>query len=58
MALIETENDVIISFDDIPQLMPEEDFKARFHDVESPAYKAMLARIETRIDGLRLHRGL
>jgi hypothetical protein len=57
LPLLETENDVIVPFEGIPQLMPEADFKARFGDVESPAYRAMIAMIEARIDALRLYRG-
>lgn len=57
LPLLETENDVIVPFGGIPQLMPEADFKAHFGDVESPAYRAMIAMIEARIDGLRLYRG-
>lgn len=57
LALIGTENDVIIPYDGIPALMPEAAFKARFGDVDSPAYHAMIARIEDRIDTLRPYRG-
>ncbi|WP_298922076.1 hypothetical protein [uncultured Roseobacter sp.] len=51
------EQDVIVPFDGIPQIMPEAEFKARFGDVDSPQYKAMLAMIEARIDHLALYRG-
>lgn len=57
LDLLETENDVIVPFDGIPQLMPEAAFKARYRDVESPAYTAMLAQIEARIDALRFYQG-
>jgi hypothetical protein len=53
---IATENDVIIPFDGIPQIMEEADFRARFGDIDSDAYKAQLAQIEARIDTLALHR--
>jgi hypothetical protein len=52
---IETENDVIVPFDGVPQLMPEEVFKVRFGDVESARYRAMISRIEAEIDSLALH---
>ena len=47
-----SESDVIVPFDGIPQIMTETEFKARFLDVDSPQYKAMLAMIETKIDQL------
>jgi len=56
IARIETENDVIIPYDGIPQIMSEEDFTATFGNVESPAYLAQLAEIEARIDRLPIHR--
>lgn len=52
---LHSENDVIVPFDGIPSIMTEEVFKARFSDVESPEYKAMLALIETKIDALSLY---
>jgi len=58
LLLLETERDVIISFEGIPGLLPEEAFNVQFGDVNNPAYKDMLARIEVRIDNLRFYRGL
>lgn len=55
LALIETDNDVIVPFDGIPQLMPREEFTARFGDVNSPQYREMIAAIEARIDKIALH---
>ena len=55
LAGLESENDVIIPFDGIPQLMPEAEFKARFGNVESEAYKEMIAQIEQKIRALDLH---
>lgn len=52
---IQAEGDVLASFEGIPGLMPRKEFDARFGTVDSPAYREMLARIETRIDGLPLH---
>ncbi len=52
---IQFENDVIILFDDIPPIMSEADFDARFKDIDSPEYKAVLDQIETLIDGLPIY---
>lgn len=56
LSLLQAENDVIVPFDGIPQIMSEDDFNARFTDVDSPAYRNMLAIIEARIDQLDLYR--
>jgi hypothetical protein len=53
---IQAEGDVLAGFEGVPTLMPEEDFKARFGDVDSPAYHQMLDLIEAKIDKLSLHR--
>ena len=53
---IEQENDVIISFDHVPQIMTREVFQERFGDVDSPQYAAMIEEIERQIDELPLHR--
>lgn len=55
LARITTERDVIVSFDDIPHLLPEADFKARFGDVDSPAYLEMTAEIEMSVKRLGLY---
>lgn len=52
---LQQEGDVIPSFAGIPQLMPEEEFKSRFGDIDSAPYREMIARIEARIDELRLY---
>ncbi|MEO9827674.1 MAG: hypothetical protein ABJF50_25030 [Paracoccaceae bacterium] len=56
LARIKSESDLIISFDGIPSLMPEPEFKARYGDVESVKYMEMFNLIERRIDQLALHR--
>ena len=56
LARIEQENDVIVPFDGIPGRMSEEEFEARFIDVESVPYLEMLDRIEAKIDLVALHR--
>lgn len=55
LSRIQTESDVLASFEGIPGLMPRKEFDDRFGSVDSPAYRAMLDRIEARIDGLPLH---
>ncbi len=55
LARIEHENDIIISFDDIPQIMSEQKFRTNVGTIESPKYHAMLERIEAKIDELSLH---
>lgn len=52
-----SEGDVIVAFDGIPQLLPRAAFEAAYQTVDSPAYRAEIARIETRIDALRLYSG-
>jgi len=49
------ENDVIISYDNIPQIMSGDDFSTRYGDIDSPEYKEMLAFIESRIDQLPIY---
>lgn len=55
LSKIKTENDVIITYDDIPQILSEQDFADRFVDISSAAYKEMLALIEAKIDALPIH---
>ncbi|MGY6412350.1 MAG: hypothetical protein ACXIUV_15165 [Alkalilacustris sp.] len=42
---------------DIPRAMSRTSFEARFGTIDSPAYRAMLARIDARIDRTALHAG-
>jgi hypothetical protein len=55
IARLQEENDVIVTFDGIPQIMSEASFKARFGDVDSVAYRETLTRIEARISQLGLY---
>jgi hypothetical protein len=55
IARLQTEGDVLASFEGIPSIMLEEEFKARFGDVTSPAYYDMLTVIEKNIDKVALH---
>ena len=55
VARLQTEADVVISFDDIPGLMEEDAFQAEYGGLDSPAYLAMADMIERRIDQLDLY---
>jgi hypothetical protein len=55
IARIEAEGDVIISYDDIPQILTRAEFTEQFGEVDSDAYLEMIERIERRIDALALH---
>lgn len=52
---IREEGDILIALDGIPGEMPGAAFRERFGEVDSPAYAAMLDRIERRIDALPIH---
>jgi hypothetical protein len=52
---MQTERDVLADLDDIPGVMPREQFQTRFGDIDSPAYRAMIDLIEARIDRTALH---
>lgn len=56
IARIDAEEDVVISFEGLPPIMSIDAFEAAFGTVESPAYAALNAEIEARIDRLALHR--
>jgi hypothetical protein len=53
---IGAEGDVIVTFDGLPEMMSAEAFEAEYGTVDSEAYRALLDRIEARIDALPLHR--
>jgi hypothetical protein len=55
ISRIEAEEDVIVSFDDIPRILSRQEFTARFGDIENERYMEMLDLIERRIDALSLH---
>jgi hypothetical protein len=57
-ALLEDEAAVMPKIDDLPAGLTEGAFEARFGDVESPAYRAIIAEIEARLAALPLHRSL
>lgn len=56
IARLGSERDLIVAFDDIPQIMDDAQFEAKYGSVDSPRYLAQLDEIEARIDGLTLHR--
>jgi hypothetical protein len=51
-----SEKDLMPSTADLPEFMPEEDFKRRFGGVGSPAYNEVVSTIERRIAALPLYR--
>mgnify|MGYP005856906769 CR=1 FL=1 len=55
IARIKAEGDVIVRYDDIPQILPREVFFAQFGEIDSDRYLALLDLIEARIDALALH---
>ena len=56
LTQLQSENDLIVPFDGIPPLMSDAEFAARFGDIDSDRYKALLAEIEARIDQLGPYR--
>lgn len=55
IARIEREGDVAPDISGLPSRMSEAEFDARFGGVDTPAYKAQIAEIDARIDGLRVY---
>lgn len=55
ISRIEVEQDLIVAFDDIPQILSREDFTARFGSIEGERYRDVLDHIERKIDALALH---
>jgi len=50
------ESDIMPVVSDLPEFMPEAEFKRRFGGIDAPAYKRMMAEIERRIAALPLYR--
>ena len=46
------EADILPAWSDLPSFMQETEFKRRFGGVGEPPYRAMMAEIERRVDGL------
>ena len=55
LARLRQEKDVFPKIAGLPSGLSERDFLQRYGDVDSSAYKRMLAKIEQRIDGLTLY---
>lgn len=58
LDLIDDESDVLPRVDDLPSGLGEAEFRARFGDVDSPAYQAEIAEITRRISAMPLYGGL
>jgi hypothetical protein len=56
LAMIESEADVLPSLDGLPSGLSEAEFRTRYGDVDSAAYRQQVAEIEARVDALPLHR--
>lgn len=56
LARIGSEADIMPSIDGLPSGLSESAFRARFRDVDSPEYAAMVAEIARRVDALSLDR--
>lgn len=54
LARIGSEADIMPAIEGLPRGLGEADFRARFRDVDSPEYAAMVAEIERRVDALPL----
>jgi hypothetical protein len=50
------ERDLMPATDDLPEFMPEAEFKRRFGGIGAPAYQQMMVNIERRIAALPLYR--
>jgi len=50
------EFDIMPAVRDLPEFMPEAEFKRRFGGIGAPAYKRMMDDIERRIAALPLYR--
>lgn len=58
IAAIDTENDLLPELDGLPSGLSDEEFEARFGDVSSASFKALIVEIERRIDALPFYAGL
>lgn len=50
------ERDLMPATEDLPEFMPEAEFKRRFGGIGAPAYNQMMSKIERRITALTLYR--
>jgi uncharacterized protein YfiM (DUF2279 family) len=51
-----TDRDLMPEWVDLPEFLPEEEFRKRFGGVGAPAYRAMMEEIERRVEALPLLR--
>ena len=56
LARLDDEDAILPAFEDLPEHLTEAEFRARFGDVDSAAYAAMVADIEARVAALPLLR--
>jgi hypothetical protein len=56
LARIGGEEEVLPALDGLPEGMAAEEFRQRYGDVDSPAYRALMAEIVARTDALPLYR--
>ncbi len=52
---IADEDAILPAFADLPENLGEAEFRARYGDVDSPSYAAMVAEIDRRVDALPLY---
>ena len=50
------DRDLMPKWKDLPEFLSEAEFKRRFNEVDSPAYRAMMQKIEQRVADLRVLR--
>ncbi|SFH41244.1 hypothetical protein SAMN05216299_11152 [Nitrosospira sp. Nsp14] len=48
------DRDLMPKWDDLPEYLSEAEFKRRFTDIDSPAYRGTMEKIEQRVAGLRV----
>jgi len=54
VALGLEDRDLMPLWSDLPEFMPEEEFKRRFGGIDTPAYQAMMRKIEQRVAALSI----
>ena len=54
---IRSEADVLPPLEGLPRGLTEAEFRARYGDVEGPAYRALIAEIDRRLDAMPLYAG-
>jgi uncharacterized protein YfiM (DUF2279 family) len=50
------ETDLMPETEDLPEFMPQAEFRQRFGGIDAPEYNRMMAEIERRVAGLRLYK--